>query len=252
VSSLPCYPDRRGRQLHAAYLPILSSRHFLTADSKEVLGQHFFRNGASKIVNASNDETRRAIEALTGAEYRRLNLFVRSLTAGVGGRVAQDYVQEAVLATLAGRRPWNKSYPMYRHLCWAIKSEVSNHTEHHKTQRYFEPVLLSSLNSKGEDGDTDEVRGMSADDFPSSRASPEEELEAKRQAHFVTNIKCQMAAILGHGSMGHQVFQLKLDGVSEKEICRELKLTKTQYMAYNMQVVRAVTRIKKRIVEGAL
>lgn len=203
-------------------------------------------------MNASDDETRRAIEALTAKEYRRLNWLVRSLTAGVGGREAPDYVQEAVLATLTGRRPWNKSYPMYKHLCWAIRSEVSNHAEHHKSQRYREPVLLSALNSKDEDGDDDEVRGKTADDFPSPLPNPEAELEAKRQAHIVTNIKCQMSAVLGHESMGHQVFQLKLDGLSGRDICRELKLTNRQYMAYNMQVVRAAKKIKKHIGEGAL
>jgi hypothetical protein len=52
--------------------------------------------------------------------------------------------------------------------------------------------------------------------------------------------------------MGHQVFQLKLDGLSGRDICRELKLTNRQYMAYNMQVVRAVKKIKKHIQEGAL
>lgn len=203
-------------------------------------------------MNASDDETRRAIEALTGAEYRCLNWLVRSLTAGVGGRVAQDYVHEAVLATLTGQRPWNKSYPMYKHLYWAIRSEVSNHAQHHKSQRYLEPVLLSSINSKDEDGDDDEVRGKTADDFPSPLPNPEAELEAKRQDHIVTNIKCQMSAVLRHGSMGHQVFQLKLDGLSGPEICRELKLTKRQYAVYNMQVVRAAKKIKKHIVEGAL
>lgn len=208
------------------------------------------------IVIASQDEARRAIEALTIEECKRLKWAARSFSAGVGsltgGREDNDFVHEAIVATLRGSRPWNKQYSMYKHLFGAIRSEVSNHAQHLSSQRYQEPILVSSLSSKDEESADDELRARTADDFPSTFSSPEDELEAKQRGLTVDKIKCQMSAVLGQGSMGHRVFQLQIEGLSGPQICQELKLTKRQYAVYNMQVVRAVHKTKKRIVEGAV
>lgn len=205
---------------------------------------------------ASQDETRRAIEALSVEECKRLKWGARSLSASVvwlkGGREDHDYLHEAIAATLQGSRPWNKQYSLYKHLFGVIRSEVSNHAQHLSSQRYQEPILVSSLSSKDEESADDGMRAKTADDFPSALPSPEDELEAKQRGRMVDMIKCQMSMALGQGSMGHRVFQLQIDGLSGHEICQELKLTKRQYAVYNMQVVRAVHKIKKRVVEGAV
>ena len=205
---------------------------------------------------ANQDEVRRAIEALSIDECKRLRWAARKLWPKVGwltgGREDVDYLQEAVVATLSGSRPWDKRYSMYQHLFRAIRSEVRNHAQHLRSQRYQEPTLVSSLSSNDEKKPDAEPRVLTADDFPSTLPSPEDELEAKQRALMVETIKCQVSAVLGHGSMGHRVFLLQLDELGGPQICQELKLTKRQYSVYNMQVVRAVHKIKKRVTEGAV
>ena len=200
---------------------------------------------------ASQNEISRAIEALTFEEHQLLKWAARSFSAGVGsltgGREDNDYLHEAILATLEGSRPWKKQYSLCTHLYWVIKSQVSNHAQHHKSQRYQEPMLVSSLSSKDEEGADDEMRAKTADDFPSALPNPEEELEAKHRELMVAKIKCKISMVLGQESMGHRVFQLQMDGLTGPEICKKLNLTKRQYSVYNMQVTRAVHKIKKRL-----
>ncbi|HAP40708.1 MAG TPA: hypothetical protein DCQ94_13265 [Nitrospira sp.] len=205
---------------------------------------------------ATQDEIRRAIEALSLEERKSLMWLARQLVARIGvlagGREDEDFVHEAIEATLAGSRLWNKKYSMRDHLRWVIRSEVSNHAQHHKSQRYQEPILVSSLNAEHEEDLDNEVRAKTADDFPSALPSPEEELELKRREIILDKIKRHMAALLGQHSMGEKVFQLQIEGLSGPEICQRLKITKPQYAIYNMQIVRTTSKIRKRNLEGLL
>lgn len=205
---------------------------------------------------ATQDEVRRAIEALSPSQRKSLTWLARQLTVRIGllagGREGEDFVHEAIAATLAGSRPWNRKYSMYDHLRWVLRSEASNHAQHHTSQRYQEPILVSSLSSKDEEDLDNEVRAKTTDDFPSTLPNPEEELELKRREIILTRVKCQMATLLGQHSMGEKVFQLQLEGLSGPEICQRLQLTKPQYALYNMQIVRATSKMRKRNLEGAL
>ncbi|MFO0729543.1 MAG: hypothetical protein U0231_13635 [Nitrospiraceae bacterium] len=141
---------------------------------------------------------------------------------------------------------------MRDHLYHVIRSQVSNHAQHHTSQRYQEPLLFSSLNSQDE-GDLDSEMGTkTADDFPSALPNPEEQLELKQRQLALDKIKEQMAEILGQQSMGMKIFQLQMDGVSGPDICGKLAIQKRQYAVYNMQIVRAMKKIRKRNLEGRL
>lgn len=205
---------------------------------------------------ATQDEIRRAIEALTRKEHRHLLWLARQFATPIGllatGRQDEDFVHEAIALTLSGSRRWNKNFLMRDHLKWVIKSVVSNHAQHHNSQRYQEPLLLSSLNSEG-DGDLDlEGVAKTADDFPSALLNPEEELELKQRQLILDKVRGQMAEILGQHSMGWKIFQLRMEGVSGPEIRRELTIVKRQYDAYNMQIVRAMSKIRKCHLKGML
>ena len=205
---------------------------------------------------ATQDEARRAIEALSLKDRKNLTWIAGRLAARIGslggGRDGDDFVHEAIAATLAGSRPWNKNYPMCHHLRLVIRSQVSNHAQHHNSQRYQEPILLSSLDAKSEEDGDDEVRAKTADDFPSALPNPEEDLDLKGREIFLSKVKHHMAIILGQHSLGEKVFQLQLEGLSGPEICRHLKLPQAQYARYNMQIVRATCKLRKRNLEGAL
>lgn len=205
---------------------------------------------------ATQDEARRAIEALSLKERKGLTWLAGQLATSIGslagGRDGDDFVHEAIASTLAGSRPWNKNYPMCHHLRLVIRSQVSNHAQHHNSQRYQEPLLLSSLDAKSEDDGDNEVQAKTADDFPSALPNPEEVLELKRREIFLSKVKHHMAIILGQHSLGDQMFQLQLEGLSRPEICHHLKLTQTQYARYNMQIGRATCKLRKRNLEGAL
>ena len=207
-------------------------------------------------MGATHDEIRRALEALTLRERKSLLWQARQLVAHIGplagGMVDEDFVHEAITATLEGARTCDKQYPMRDHLYHVIRSQVSNHAQHHTSQRYQEPLLFSSLNSQDE-GDLDSEMGTkTADDFPSALPNPEEQLELKQRQLALDKIKEQMAEILGQQSMGMKIFQLQMDGVSGPDICGKLAIQKRQYAVYNMQIVRAMKKIRKRNLEGRL
>jgi hypothetical protein len=80
---------------------------------------------------ASHDEINAAIDALTDQETGRLLQYARWRMRGLGrksrGQNYEDLLQEAVTATLDGRRRWNKeSVSFFNHLIGAMRS-ISNH-----------------------------------------------------------------------------------------------------------------------------
>ncbi len=80
---------------------------------------------------ASEDEVIAALDALTDGQLKALKQYARWRIRGLGraslGRNFEDLLQEAIKATLAGERHWNKAIgDFFGHLVWAMRSISSN------------------------------------------------------------------------------------------------------------------------------
>lgn len=80
---------------------------------------------------ASEEEVVAALDALTDGQLKALKQYSRWRIRGLGrkslGRNYEDLLQEAVTATLAGDRHWNKDCgEFFLHLIWAMRSISSN------------------------------------------------------------------------------------------------------------------------------
>lgn len=103
---------------------------------------------------ASEEEVIAALDALTDGQLKALKQYARWRIRGLGrrslGRNFEDLLQEAVTATLAGDRHWNKaSCDFFGHLVWAMRSISSN------WRRKFdedEPYLESEVVRTSPDG----------------------------------------------------------------------------------------------------
>ena len=154
---------------------------------------------------ANQDEVRRAIEALSIDECKRLRWAARKLWPKVGwltgGREDVDYLQEAVVATLSGSRPWDKRYSMYQHLFRAIRSEVRNCAAS-QSQRYKSRLCsLAQLNDEKPDAEP----RVTADDFlhPSK---PGRRIEAKHVRSWRRlSARCRQFSVMVYGTQGLSV-----------------------------------------------
>lgn len=80
---------------------------------------------------ATEEEVLAALDALTDRQLKALKQYARWRIRGLGraslGRDYDDLLQEAVTATLAGDRHWNRATgDFFGHLVWAMRSISSN------------------------------------------------------------------------------------------------------------------------------
>lgn len=80
---------------------------------------------------ATEEEVIAALNALTDRQLKALTQYARWRIRGLGraslGRNFEDLLQEAMTATLAGDRHWNKATgDFFGHLVWAMRSISSN------------------------------------------------------------------------------------------------------------------------------
>ena len=104
---------------------------------------------------ATPDEVRSAVETLTKPQLVKLSLYARTRIATLGRRAEtrteEDLLQEALTATVTGRRSWYKGrVDFVGHLIGAMRSTASNWA-----QKFDEdaPYLESQLTTTNEEGD---------------------------------------------------------------------------------------------------
>jgi DNA-directed RNA polymerase specialized sigma24 family protein len=81
----------------------------------------------SELSQATEEEVIAAVDALTDSQLKALKQYARWRIRGLGrsslGRNFEDLLQEAMTATLAGDRHWNKATgDFFGHLVWAMRS----------------------------------------------------------------------------------------------------------------------------------
>lgn len=118
---------------------------------------------------ASEEEVITAVEALTDGQLKALRHYARWRVRGLGrasqGRNFEDLLQEAVTATLAGDRHWNKSSCEFvGHLVWAMRSISSNwRRKFDEGEPYLESEILQHTPEGKESNPIDDVASRQHD-----------------------------------------------------------------------------------------
>lgn len=156
---------------------------------------------------ATPQEARRAIESLGSADYAKLNLIARSFARSrLQGTVVEpaDLLHDAIMKTLDGRRRWNKSVTIIKHLDRIMESD-SGHIVEHRVAYGPEPL------PEGELGPADQLPD------PITRLSAvEEQLET-------------LFDLFADDKTALDLLFLKSQGLSASDIKRKLGIGKTQY-----------------------
>ena len=156
-----------------------------------------------------------AVCTLTPQELLRLQGFacfrVRGLGRKARGRSADDLLQEAITATIAGDRVWSEGISMYQHLLGAMRSISSRW----RAKKDVDAYLESELGTPGEEH---------PDPFGQSAASqsPERILEGKEELERVQGLFARDAAAM-------KVLELVALGYTGSEIQTSLHLTGTEH-----------------------
>ena len=107
---------------------------------------------------ASPDEISQAIEGLTPADLRKLQKFGRFRMAALGrlsrGRDYEDLLDEAMTATLDGRRAWrNRSVSLVNHLMAVMRSTSDNWATREDRREVVEAELFGAAQDEDEADD---------------------------------------------------------------------------------------------------
>jgi hypothetical protein len=113
---------------------------------------------ADKEEAASLDEISRAIAELTAADLRKLQKFGRFRMAALGGwargRDYEDLLEEAMTATLDGRRTWRKSSVTFvNHLMAVMRSTSDNWATRDDRREVVEAELYGAAQDEDEADD---------------------------------------------------------------------------------------------------
>jgi DNA-directed RNA polymerase specialized sigma24 family protein len=165
---------------------------------------------------ASEAEVHAAIEELSGADYAKLMLIARGFArARIRCSVVEpeDLLQEAITKTLDGRRTWNRTVSILKHLDRVMESDAGHIAE--KEAAHTPPPAARGPDPREQSAAQDKL-----DDLLSLFADDDQALE---------------------------VLHLRGMGFSASEIQQELGISKTHYETVNKRIRR---RVAKHLSEG--
>ncbi len=168
---------------------------------------------------ATREEARVAMETLGPMDYVKLNLIARSFCrTRVKGSVIEpnDLLHEAITKTLDGRRRWNKSVSIIKHLDRVMESD-SGH------------IIESSISHSTESIEDREVDIAGPLFDPLERQSAYEELN-------------NILDLFKEDQMARDLLVLKSEGFSASEIQQELGIGKVQYETIMKRIRRHYVR----------
>jgi|SRR5882762_678536 len=173
----------------------------------------------------SMEEMWLAILFLTTAELLRLEHYARWRIRWLGrkalGRDERDLLQEAITATVTGKRVWKEDVDLCLHLLGAMRS-ISSSWHEKKGDEYLE----SELAEPGQETPLD--RAATTED-------PERILRAKERLEEVKRLFAQDAA-------ASKIIKLLGFGHTAKEIQSELRLSATEYATVTKRIRRKLQR----------
>lgn len=169
--------------------------------------------GEYEVANAA--ETRKAIESLSDADFAKLMVIARGFTgARIRGTVTEpeDLVQDAIAKTLDGRRRWNKSVSIMKHLDRVMESDAGHIAEKHAAH--------------------------SAQPIPEGTAEPIAKIRDPAASMEALDELEHILRLFTGDETALEVLRLKGDGLSASEIQRELGMDKTQYETVTKRIRR--------------
>lgn len=173
---------------------------------------------------ASSAEAREAIEGLSKADHAKLTLIARGFARGrIQGTVVEpeDLLHDAIVKTLDGRRRWNKSVSIIKHLDRVMESDAGHVAE--KCVSHFSGPILDA-----------------AGEFIAQTLDPLERLAASNELEHLVEL-------FAGDEVSLALLRLKCDGFSVSEIQRELGIGKTQYETVTKRIRR---RLAKQLADG--
>ena len=174
---------------------------------------------------ATPQEARDAIEGLQDTDHVKLLLIATSFARGrLRGSVIEpeDLVQDAIAKTLDGRRKWNRSVSIIKHLDRVMESDAGHEAEKRVTR---------DLRLLPQD-DASELAAQQP--RPEARLTALDELEG-------------LLALFADDQTALDLLRLKGNHLSASEIQRELGMGKTQYDTVTKRIRR---RLAKHLAEG--
>ena len=184
---------------------------------------------------ATSDQVREAFEALTPLELARLSKYARWRLRALGsrqvGRDADEFVTDALISLLDGRRSWQpQKVPFY--VCF--KAVIRSQTYNLRTKGPED--AFDELESLGKDND-DSLPTEQLDRRPSKTTQdPERELEWAQIERLIKERfadDCEAALML----------EARLEGKTPTEIRGALGFTQQQYETIVKRVRRAIAKI---------
>jgi hypothetical protein len=164
-----------------------------------------------------------AVEALKRPELLRLHRYSRWRIRWLGrkalGRDERDLLDEAITATLSGKRAWTGAVPLRQHLLGAMRS-ISTSWHERKVEEYLESELV-------------EPSTESPLDRLATTQDPEKILEAKERLN-------QIRKLFEHDTIASEVLDLLGFGYTAKEIQSRIRISSAEFAA-------AAKRIRRKL-----
>jgi len=175
----------------------------------------------------STEDIRQALLALTQEESLRLRSYAQWRLRGLGrkaqGMVADDLLQEAIVATLDGRRGWKEGVSLFQHLIGTLRS-ISSRLRAKKYEEYLESEIVTSGDERLMDLDV-------------TTMNPQRILEAKEQlAEVMRPFEDDLQAL--------KVLKHLSAGLSAKEIQSELIISQQEYCAIAKRIRRKLRQME--------
>ena len=195
------------------------------------------RGPAKLAPKATPSEVSSAIEALTPAELLRLRSYarfrMRALSSAGIGRNHEDLMSEAITATLAGTRRWNKeAVDMTGHLAGVMRSLSSHWSAQVATAG--EGLVWQGAVDEG----TGE-RAQVAQESPAVRPDAERELAARQEVERIRRYFVSDELVL-------RVIGQFEQGLRGPDIKQALGLSQKQYETVLKRLRRGVERMQRR------
>ena len=169
----------------------------------------------------SSEGIEQAILAFTNEESLRLNRYAQWRIRGLGrkaqGRSADDLLQEALVATLEGKRVWKEGVSLYQHLIGALRSISSRLRE-----RKFEEYLESEIATPGDERPLD---------FEVTTMNPQRILEARERL-------AEVMRLFEDDPHAVRVLKRLAAGFTASEIQSELRVSQREYGAIAKRIRR--------------
>lgn len=202
---------------------VLEGREPMTADGKDA---------------ASLDEILQALAGLTPTDSRRLQKFARFRMAALGGmsrgRDYEDLLDEAMTATLDGRRAWRKgSVTFVKHLMAVMRSTSDNWARREDRREVIEAELYGV--AQEEDAEADDLLGAV------------EPTEAVQEMHLIEKEAMEaLEAAVSDDSVARDVLSAWQLGLKGQELKDALGINEEQLRAGKKKIDRRAQALQSQ------